>query len=91
MEKNAAGAGEMQATANEVAATVRPVTEASLQQSIKADEVSVSTAEPAAQMQHFDATASALRDRAQRLGSLVSNFRAARMRRRQARCPSAST
>ncbi|GAC1410170.1 MAG: hypothetical protein NVSMB64_19160 [Candidatus Velthaea sp.] len=74
VEENAA-AGEMQATANEVAATLRPVTEASLQQSIKADEVSASTAELAAQMQQIDATASALRDQAQRLGSLVSNFR----------------
>jgi len=74
VEENAAGAGEMQATADEVASTLRPVAQAATEQSGKADEVSASTAELAAQMQQIDATASALRDQAGRLGELVSTF-----------------
>jgi methyl-accepting chemotaxis protein len=75
VEENASGAGEMQATADEVAGTLRPVAQAATEQAGKADEVSASTAELAAQMQQIDATASALRDQAGRLGELVSTFK----------------
>lgn len=75
VEENAAGAGEMQATANEVASTLRPVAAAAGEQALKADEVSASTAELAAQMQQIDVTAEALREQAERLGSLVASFR----------------
>ena len=74
VEQNAAGAGEMQSTTDNVSDILRPVASASVDQSAKADEVSASTAELAAQIQEIDATASALRSQAESLSELVAAF-----------------
>ncbi|MFN2460757.1 MAG: hypothetical protein ABR591_08745 [Candidatus Velthaea sp.] len=65
----------MKSSADAAAASFAPIAEAAQAQAGRADDVSASTAELAAQMQQIDVTAAALREQAERLGSLVSTFR----------------
>ena len=73
--ENAAAAGEMRMTTQSVTTTMIPVAATAEEQSAAAQHAAMSTSELAAGVQEIDATARALRDQAERLDSLVKQFR----------------
>ncbi len=73
--QNAAAAGEMRLTTENVAATIVPIMRAAEAQSTAAQDVSAATTQLAAGVQEMDATARALHDQAEMLRGVVSTFR----------------
>ena len=77
VEENAAAASQMKTTTREVTATIVPIAQTAEQQSASAQHAALATGELASGVQEMGATARALRDQAERLGSLVARFRVA--------------